>query len=131
MKPITLKLVADHTRAQIELSATLDAQQLETLISDLAELRANMTPPVPMERPKPGDGAERVSMQDEPSIMAVPLKDGRIRFWLRSHGFGWLVFNFTHQQCATLRDFFQVHAAHIDAGPSLFRESDSDGNTTH
>lgn len=90
-----------------------------------------MTPAVPMERPGPGEGAERVSMQDEPSIMAVPLKDGRIRFWLRSHGFGWLVFNFTHRQCATLRDFFQVHASHIDAGPSLFRDGNSGGNTPH
>jgi len=127
----TLNLVANNTRVQIEISGTLDAPGLETLISDLAEVRANMTPPVPMERPSPGQGADRVSMQDEPSVMAVPLKDGRIRFWLRSHGFGWLVFNFTHQQCATLRDFFQVHAGHIDAGPSLFREGDGDGNAPH
>lgn len=63
---------------------------------------------------------------------AVPLKDGRTRFWLRSHGYGWLVFNLTCTQSASLRNFFIDNAPEkLDTGPTLFRDGSANRNTPH
>ncbi len=63
---------------------------------------------------------------------AIPLKDGRTRFWLRSHGYGWLAFNFTRAQSASLRDFFIANAPEqLDTGPNLFRDGNGNGNSPH
>jgi len=102
---------------------------VETLISDLAELRANMNPAVAMERPTNPD--KRISTQDEPSIMAKRLKDGRIRFWLRNQGLGWLIFNFTIQQAIALRQFMISNTPETDGGPNLFFNEGSDSWPAH
>ena len=124
-----MKLTADKTRLQLSLNDDLSAKQVETLISDLAELRANMEPPVPMERPTSPD--QRVSMQDDPSVMAIPLKDGRTRFWIRNHGIGWLVYNFTIQQSISLREFFISNTPDDDGSPNLFRDDGTDQGPGH
>ena len=128
-----MKLSADKKSLAVSLNKTLSAKEVETLISDLSEFRANMEPPVPMERPRPdSDGAaERILMQDEPSIMAVPLKDGRVRFWLRNHGLGWLVFNFTVNQAVTLREFFIANTPDSDGVPNLFTDDGSNQGSAH
>ena len=124
-----MKLTADKTKLQLSVNADLSAMQFETLISDLAELRANMEPPVPMERPTSPD--QRVSMQDDPSVMAIPLKDGRTRFWIRNHGIGWLVYNFTVQQSISLREFFISNTPDDDGSPNLFRDDGTDRGPGH
>lgn len=125
-----MKLSADRKRLEIEISGDLSAAQVEQTLSDLAQLRAAMDPPVSAHRPDPNSDA-RVSEQDEPSITAVPLKDGRIRFWLRNNGLGWLVFNFSHQQAVTLRDFFATNV-HSQMGETrLFGAEGSDGDKPH
>lgn len=127
-----MKLSADKRRVTLAINEELDTAQIEDLIAELADLRAEMEPGVPMERPTPGNPATRVAMQDDPSFTAVPLKDGRTRFWLRSHGYGWLVFNFTRAQSAILRDFFIANAPeNLDTGPNLFRDGNDHGNTAH
>ena len=119
----------DKRTIRLKVDKTLTTEQLETLISDLAELRAGMDPPVPMERPTSPD--QRVSMQDEPAILAIPLKDGRIRFWLRNHGIGWLVYNFTIQQAITLREFFISNTPESDGNPNLFHDDGTDSGPAH
>ena len=120
-----MKLSDDKKTLRISIDAELSAVEIETLISDLSEFRASMEPPVPMERPRPGQtgSAERIQVQDEPSVMAVPLKDGRVRFWLRSHGLGWLAFNFTVSQAVSLREFFIANTPEKDSAPNVFFEN--------
>ncbi len=124
-----MELSSDKRRLRLSIDADLSTEEVETLISDLAELRAHMDPPVPMERPTSPN--QRVSMQDEPSVLAKPLRDGRIRFWIRNHGIGWLVFNFTVQQAITLRQFFISNTPAHDGKPNLFDDDGSDTGPAH
>jgi len=124
-----MKLSEDKKSLKINLVGELTPDQVETLISDLAELRANMNPAVAMERPTNPD--KRISTQDEPSIMAKRLKDGRIRFWLRNQGLGWLIFNFTIQQAIALRQFMISNTPETDGGPNLFLNEGSDSGPAH
>lgn len=125
-----MKLSADRKRLEIDISGDFSAAQVEQMLSDLAQLRATMDPPVSPHRPDPNSDA-RVSEQDEPSITAVPMRDGRIRFWLRNNGLGWLVFNFSHQQAVTLRDFFAANV-HSQMGETrLFGAEYSNGDKPH
>lgn len=128
-----LHLTADSSALSVSLSGELTAADVETLISDLSEFRANMNPPVPMERPVPGKhgSAERVQVQDEPSLMAVPLKDGRVRLYLRNQGLGWLVFNFSVDQSIALRDFLISNAADSDSAVSLFFDDPDNRGAMH
>lgn len=126
-----MKLSDDSTQLHIHINGPLDARQVETLISDLAQHRAGMQPPVAAERPNPAEAAERISVQDDPSVMAVPLNDGRIRFWIRNDGLGWLVFNFSTTQAIALRDFFAAHAADPQHAPRLFGDQGGSGPTAH
>lgn len=106
----------------------MSTNDLETLIADLAEIRAGKQPGVPMSRPKPGTSPEtNISMQDEPSIEARLLKDGRIRLWIRNAGIGWLAFNLSHEQSLTLRDFMIANTDQ-EAVSALLRTSDGQGN---
>jgi len=125
-----MELSDDGKSIKLSINKELSAIELETLISDLSEMRANMLPAVPMERPKPGSEylSERILAQDEPSIEAKLLNDGRIRFWLRNHGLGWLVFNFTINQAITLREFLISNTPDTDGRPSLFGNEGGEGN---
>lgn len=125
-----MKLSTDSRVAHLSLTGDYSARELETLISDLAALRGQMTPEVPTSRPLPPQetSADRVLTQDEPTLEAVRLTDGRIRFWIRHQGLGWLVYNFPVGQAVVLRDFFIDNTPDDDTIPSLFRE---DGGQTH
>jgi len=55
-------------------------------------------------------------------MMAVRLRDGRIRFWARSAGFGWLAFNLSTTDAMAIRDYL---VANVDGGASdLFGQGD-------
>jgi hypothetical protein len=96
---INLKSILDAARR-------LSASELESLISDLAEIRAEKTPEVMRRPPQLTDEDIRVIPQDDPSIEARVLRDGRIRLWIRHGGLGWLVFNLSRQTNVVLRDYF-------------------------
>jgi hypothetical protein len=102
-----MKLVADDSRLQIDrLEGTLTALQVDNLISQLAELRAAMTPPVSQKRPDPLKEPElRITMEDEPEMTAAFLRDGRFRLWVRNRGFGWCAYNITAQHAAGLGQY--------------------------
>jgi hypothetical protein len=95
-------------------AAKLDAKSIETLIADLMDLRANMEPPVSDQPPTAGSN-QRVALQNDPGIIARRLKDGRIRLWIQNAGIGWLAFDLSHRNGATLRDFM---AANVDTTTS-------------
>ena len=128
-----MKLLKNNTVLDVNINKSLSAAEVESLIYDLAELRAKMTPEVPMSRPIPGseEAQKNILMQDEPAIITKLLKDGNIRFWLRSHGLGWLVFNFTVSQSITLRDFFIANTPDEDGNTSFFSEDGGNSGSTH
>lgn len=91
-----------------QIKGDLTAADMDELISQLAELRAQMLPSVAQSRPNPKDplaAGTPMTMEDSPAMMAAKLKDGRIRFWARSAGFGWLAFNVIEQDALLIRDY--------------------------
>lgn len=111
-----MKISSDLTRVHVSIDQELSARELESFISDLAEIRAQLTPPVPMDKPTKDDDV-RVSVQERPTLIGIPLKDGRIRLWLRNHGLGWLCFNLSTDQATTLRDFLVKNTQAAPTGP--------------
>lgn len=100
----------------------LDAPSLDTLISSLAEIRAGMQPAVSGLRPSPNDESINqtpITVEDSPAMQANVLRDGRIRLYARSSGFGWLAFNLDLRDARTLRDWF---AANVNGISDLIGE---------
>lgn len=91
---------------QIQINATLNAHELEKLIHELAEKRSLMEPSVPRTREEAFQAPETVALlEDEPSAIAVRLKDGRVRLWMRNRGIGWQAFNLDIRNARTIRDW--------------------------
>lgn len=98
------------------MAQALDAPSLDRLISALAEIRAGKQPPVSASRPNPNNESTTdtpVTMEDSPSIQLKVLRDGRIRLWARSRGFGWLAFNLDMRDARVLRDWFATNVTGI------------------
>ncbi len=115
-----MEIANDQTLARIRFDSTLDADGLSDLISQLAELRANMIPPVSKTRPNPvTHGGMHVTIEDSPELMAMRVKDGRTRIWARSAGFGWMAFNLEPVDARALRDWFMVN---VEGSSDLFGE---------
>jgi len=96
----------------IESASKLKAQELDALISALAQTRAAMSPPVSETRPKPTEESTintPVTVEDSPAMEARLLRDGRIRIWARSSGFGWLAFNLEPRSAQPLRDWLMAN----------------------
>ncbi len=107
----------------LDTARRLSTSELETLIADLAEIRAEKTPEVMRRPPQLTDEDIRVIPQDDPTICARMLRDGRIRLWMRHSGLGWLVFHLNRDTSVTLRDFFIANTDH-DARPALLGKQD-------
>jgi hypothetical protein len=129
-----LKLSDDKRTLVAQIDKTLSPSEVQTLISDLAELRANMLPPVPRERAQlvdeTGDGPN-VSMQNDPDAEVRLLRDGRIRFWFRNSGLGWLVFNVPTDKACAIRDYLIANTPEGHTGPNLFSDDGTSGNAAH
>ena len=106
--------------ALLSIADEMDAEALDTLISAMAEVRAKKLPAVASTRPtEPSDIDTPVTMENSPAMFAKLLKDGRVRLWARSSGFGWLAFNLPMEDARTLRDWFM---ANVDGISDLFSE---------
>lgn len=112
---------------RIEINKTLNAQELELLIHELAEKRSGMEPAVPRTRADAFQAPGAVALlEDEPSAIAVRLKDGRVRLWMRNRGIGWQAFNMDIRNARALRDWLNTN---IDGDSDLL--SDQIGHTAH
>lgn len=123
-KGAPMKLDVEGKTCRLMIDAQLDAVALDELISRLGEARASMLPHVSKTRPEPGSveaTTTPVSMEDEPALRAVRLRDGRVRLWARSSGFGWLAFNIGNVDACALRDWF---TANVQGRSDLFGDSD-------
>lgn len=123
----------DKKTAQISINKTLTASEIETLISELAVVRANMLPPIPFEVPKATDpdiDSSHVTVQDDPYVQVKLLKDNRIRIWLRSWGLGWMAFNLTQDNACTIRDYLIANTPD-NRKVDFFTDHDSGGHASH
>lgn len=104
----------------IQIDKTLTAQELELLIHELAKKRSTMAPAVPNTKEEaiatPGTPA---LFEDKPSCIAVRLKNGCIRLWMRNRGIGWQAFNMELQNAAALRDWLNIN---VDGPADLFED---------
>lgn len=101
--------------------------ELETLIADLADLRASMEPPISYEAPQPGENGPNLSVQAEPYMTMKRLRNGGVRMYLRNSGLGWLLFDFRPDQAIAIRDYLAV-STDADTASALFGEG---GGTAH
>lgn len=111
-----------HLEEFLRLGKELTAQELDSLISGLAEIRAAKLPPVSSSRPTPEDESSidtPVTVEDSPAMQAKALRDGRVRLWARSSGFGWLAFNIELRDARVLRDWL---TANVQGNSDLFSE---------
>lgn len=124
-----MTLNKEKNLAALYIDGNLNAQEMDDLISHMGELRSTMQPSVAQRRPSPRDPAAMTTpttVEDSPAMMAAKLRDGRIRFWARSAGFGWLGFNVIEQDALVIRDYLTINLPAV--GSDLFGESD---NQTH
>lgn len=109
--------------ALLSIAEEMDTDALDTLISSMAEVRAKKLPAVASTRPMPAEPlsmATTVTIEDSPAMLAARLKDGRIRLWARSSGFGWLAFNLPTGDALLLKDWFN---ANLDGDSDLLGQS--------
>ncbi len=94
------------------MAQVLDAPSLDRLISELSVMRSDMQPPVRALLPSLSDKSSNgviVTMEDSPTMQLAVLRDGRIRLWVRSSGFGWLAFNLDMRGVGTLCDWISAN----------------------
>ena len=116
----------EHLQNLVRSCTELTAQDLDLLISTLAEVRAAKSPPVSSTRPEPTNESAintPVTVEDSPAMQARQLRDGRIRLWARSSGFGWLAFNLDLRDACTLRDWM---TANVHGESDLFSQQSTE-----
>ena len=119
-----MKLEWTEEHCRIAIDGKFDAAEIDDIISRLGEARGAMLPHVSKSRPEPKSLAGMttpVSMEDEPALRALMLRDGRVRIWARSSGFGWLAFNINPTDARALRDWF---SANVQGNADLFGHGD-------
>jgi hypothetical protein len=126
-----MRVSEDKQRAMLELRGTYGVEEMERLIQELSELRAQMLPEVPRSpsgQPNPDDPAA-ARAQGDPCVQVAVMRDGFTRFWVRHAGLGWFGFNLPVERARTLAQYILGLAA--TPGPSREfigrkrRESDS------
>ena len=129
-----MKLTDDKKSVEISISGTLSAIEVETLIADLSEVRANMIPPVPFQVQNPGStnsDLPNVSAQDDPYFSVRLLRDGKIRMWLRNSGLGWMVFDLPVDKACAVRDYLIANTPQTSSGRNLLAKDFGDSDTSH
>lgn len=109
-------LSPDGRTVRLTIDSKLNAEDLESLISDLALLRGKLNPEVPRECPNLQSSRDvRVSTQSDPDFQLRLLRDGGIRLWIRNRGLGWLVFDFPVSNACAMRDYLVANTpAEVD-----------------
>lgn len=119
-----MKLSKDKKTLHISLNKSFTATEIESLISEIAHLRAKMTPTVPNTLP---DMEEKILEQEEPSVLTGRLKKGGIRLYLSNAGLGWLAFTLTLSQSIALRDFFSANVSESNGAANFFSDKPTNG----
>ena len=117
MQPIKLKVSSDGAHAALSVagaSIDLSAHDIDTLIRDLAAVRARMTPVHPAE--PPSDPA-KVHHSDNLlwSVKAAPEKS-TVRFATQHPGLGWMAMWLSRAQVEDLQTSFEFELVKIPEG---------------
>ena len=129
-----MKPSEDKKSIALSISGNLSTQELEVLIVELSVARAHMLPPVPFEVPKSDDpnfDVPNISSQDDPYMSAGSLRDGSFRLWLRSFGYGWMVFTFPLEKACALRDYLVANTPASSRSFNFFADNPGDGSSSH
>lgn len=118
-----MNLNKDKTLASLHIQGDLTAQDMDVLISKLGEMRSDMHPSVAETRAKALTANAPATVENSPAMMTARLTDGRIRFWARSAGFGWMAFNVTESDAMSIRDFLIANLP--SAASDLFGHQDT------
>ena len=100
-----MKLSADCTSVQLDIHENLDANQLDTLLRQLALLRADMTPSVPLSRESLAEANSNVLIEDLPGLTIAARQDGGFRLWMRHRGYGWLAYQIDNRTAVGINDY--------------------------
>lgn len=121
----------DKTAALLNINGTYTARQIESLISDLALVRGQLEPPVSGLPPIGQDIEGNFSVQTDPSSAIGRLRTGGGRLFLRNHGLGWLVFEFSRAKLGEFRDAMLAKTLDIDAAGNLIQMKGGDRDRSH
>ena len=98
-----MQLSHDKKHAEIEVRGAYDAAALESLITELARLRARMEPPIPgTPPPRESDDIAATRARGDPVVQVAVMRDGQTRFWVRHDGLGWFGFNLPVERASQL-----------------------------
>lgn len=122
---MNLSLNAESTSLRIKVDASLTAAAVQSLIHELAKLRAAMVPSISLD--PAGDQGANALNQSDPHWTVRSLRGGGLRFWFRNAGIGWLTFEIPATKAQSLRDFLARAIASESAG-ALFGEQGPDGD---
>lgn len=109
-----MKLNSSKTALQIAISGTYSTEEVDALLRQLALLRADMAPEVPMTQKELGETAQ-VLMEDKPGLRIAELRQGGFRLWLRHRGYGWLAYQIDARAAAGAANFIQSKTPGVEA----------------
>jgi hypothetical protein len=100
-------------KTRINLNGEFSAEDLDDIIRSLAEARAGMQPAVPKKAPG-AHSSEDASVLHETidSLVIRRLTGGRLRFYLRNSGLGWLAHEVSAEAAEGLASFLSNQIAH-------------------
>jgi len=117
-----MKLSDDRTSVALHLSRTYTTEEVQSLVSELAELRSRMEPAVSLDFPtkdfvtfEPG-----ATIQTDPHFGAAVTSDGLLRIGFRHEGFGWAIYVLSRSQTIGLRDMLLARVEVAEDHPSIF-----------
>jgi len=94
-----MKINDAKTHAAIKIDGEMSTQAVEQLMRDLALLRGQMLPQVPV---KIEESATNALTQSDADIAAWLSTDGEVRLAARHLGYGWLVFSFSSRRAGQI-----------------------------
>lgn len=118
-----MKLNKEKTLATLNVTGEKTAEQIDGLIEKLAELREQMSPPVPASK----ELAKYLHMVDDPSISAARLKTGGVRLYARSAALGWIGLTITQDNAPLLTKWL---VANLDLITNLIEPGGSHGDAS-
>jgi len=129
---LSAQIADDKQSVRLSIDDTLSTIDVETLIADLAVIRAHMLPAVPDSPPGTDEPASHnVSHQKNAAAIVGMLRDGSVRFWMRNIGIGWLPFDVTIKNACAIRDYLISRTSSAGTGPGLFSDDLGGGGAPH
>ena len=106
-----MKTADDGKTIRLEINSTLNAQQLDTLIHELALARSGMTPAVPTSRDTAIKDGSLATIEDGQSAVIARRRTGGFRLWLRHRGFGWLAWEVDDRFARGMADYITANTS--------------------